>query len=180
VYRTRKLTTEEELYPVALRALMRRGHSVHEMRVALEKRCDDELLVRRVMDRLKQGKMLDDARYAKEFVRLRAVYRKQGRFRIARDLRARGVPDRHIEAALEAVFAETDEGELLRKRLQSKLRLLRGPLDMRKRASLYNSMMRAGFSGEAVRRALKELAAEEADVPAPDAEAADAADADFE
>ncbi len=53
-----------------------------------------------------------------------------------------------------AVFAETDEGELLRKRIERKLRLLRGPLDMRKRASLYNSMLRAGFSSDAIRREL--------------------------
>jgi regulatory protein len=166
VYSARKLTSEEELYPAALRALMRRGHSVHEMRVALEKRCEDELLVRRVIDRLKQGNLLDDARYAKEFVRLRAVYRKQGRFRIARDLRSRGVPDRHIESAMDAVFAETDEGELLRKRIERKLRLLRGPLDMRKRASLYNSMLRAGFSSDAIRRELTRVTkGDAADLP---------------
>jgi hypothetical protein len=33
-----KLSTEEELYAVAMRALMRRAHSVHQMRVLLERR----------------------------------------------------------------------------------------------------------------------------------------------
>ena len=156
----RQLTTEEQLYPAALRILMRRGHSVYEMRKALERRCDDEQLVRRILDRLKQEKLLDDARYSLEFARSRARNRKQGRFRIARELRARGVPDRHIETAIEETLAETDEGEILRKRVQRKLKLLRGPLDERKRASLYRSLMAAGFGSDAIRRALKEAAAD--------------------
>jgi regulatory protein len=156
----RQLATDEQLYPAALRILMRRGHSVHEMRKALERRCDDEQLVRRILDRLKQDKLLDDARYSLEFARSHARNRKQGKFRIARELRARGVPDRHVETALEETFAETDEAEILRKRVQRKLKLLRGPLDERKRASLYRSLMAAGFASDAIRRALKEAAAD--------------------
>ena len=159
----RQLTTEEQLYPAALRILIRRGHSIHEMRKALERRCDDEQLVRRILDRLKQEKLLDDARYSLEFARSRARNRKQGRFRIARELRARGVPDRHIETAIEETLAETDEGEILRKRVQRKLKLLRGPLDERKRASLYRSLMAAGFGSDAIRRELKSALAEEAE-----------------
>jgi regulatory protein len=158
----RQLATDEQLYPAALRILMRRGHSVHEMRKALERRCDDEQLVRRILDRLKQEKLLDDARYSLEFARSHARNRKQGKFRIARELRARGVPDRHVETALEETFAETDEAEILRKRVQRKLKLLRGPLDERKRASLYRSLMTAGFASDAIRRALKEAAADAA------------------
>jgi regulatory protein len=151
----RQLATEEQLYPAALRILMRRGHSVHEMRKALERRCDDEQLVRRILDRLKEEKLLDDARYSLEFARSHARNRKQGKFRIARELRARGVPDRHVETALEETFAETDEVEILRKRVQRKLKLIRGPLDEKKRASIYRSLMYAGFDSDAVRRELK-------------------------
>ncbi|HET9400170.1 MAG TPA: regulatory protein RecX [Candidatus Acidoferrales bacterium] len=130
------------------------------MRKALERRCEDDSLVRRVLDRLKQEKLLDDARYSLEFARSRARNRKQGRFRIARELRARGVPDRHIEAALDEALAETSESEMLRKRIERKLRLARGPLDEKKRASLYRSLMAAGFGSDAIRRTLKESLAE--------------------
>ena len=139
---------------------MRRGHSIYEMRKALERRCDDDQLVRRVLDRLKQEKLLDDARYSLEFARSRARNRKQGRFRIARELRARGVPDRHIEAALDEALAETNEGEMLRKRIERKLRLVRGPLDEKKRASLYRSLMAAGFGSDAIRRGMKDVLSE--------------------
>jgi len=151
----RKLTTEEDLYAAAIRSLFRRAHSVFEMRQSRERRAEDVALVRRVLDRLKEKKLLDDARYAREFARSRAKHRAQGRFRITRELRARGVPDRHIEAALEEAFEETSEEELLKKRLERKLRLIRGPLDERKRASLYGSLLRSGFSSDLIRRTMR-------------------------
>src|SRR5882762_380399 len=42
--RTRQVETEAELYDVAVRALMRRAHSVHEMKQRLERRSDNKLL----------------------------------------------------------------------------------------------------------------------------------------
>jgi len=41
----RQLETEEEMYEVALRALTRRAHSVHEMKQKLERRSNNKLLV---------------------------------------------------------------------------------------------------------------------------------------
>jgi regulatory protein len=156
----RKLGSESDLYNVALRALMRRAHSVFEMRQALERRAADKSLVKKVLARLKQEKLLDDARYAKQFARYRAESRRQGKFRIARDLRARGVPDRHIEAALEDLSRETDDAALVRKRIDRKLRLLRGEIDDRKFASIYRSLLRAGFPSDVIRRELRAMTKE--------------------
>ena len=157
-YSSRKLSTETDLYTAAINGLARRAYSVHEMRTYLERRAGDKTAVGRILDRLKQQKLLDDARYARQFVRLRAEIRKQGSFRIARDLRARGGPDRHIEAALAERAAESDEGEIVRARLVRRLKSLRGPLDERSTASLYRSLLRAGFSADTIRRELRALA----------------------
>jgi regulatory protein len=153
----KKLQTEEQLYDFALKALMRRAHSVYEMRKALERRADEKTLVQRVLGRLKEHQYLDDARYAKQFVRQRSANRHQGRHRIARELRARGVPDRHIEAAIEEVLRDVDAGAQVRKRIERKLRSLRGPLDERKMASLYGALLRAGFDSDIIRRELRVL-----------------------
>src|SRR6266436_5387727 len=162
----RQLETEEELYDVAVRALMRRAHSVHEMKKKLERRSDNKLLVQLVMARLKENGLIDDARYAKQFARQRTETRKQGKFRVARDLRARGVPDRHIEAALEEAAQETDEAAIVRQRIERKLRSFRGPdtskkIDERKMASIYRSLLRAGFPADIIRRELHSLTREE-------------------
>ena len=164
----RKLHSESDLYESALRALVRRAHSVHEMKQTLERRAEDKALLQPVLERLKRAGLLDDARYARQFVRQRSEIRRQGKFRIARDLRARGVPDRHIEAALEEISPATDEAALVRQRIARKLKLLRGEIDLRKIASLYRSLLRAGFPTDIIRRELRAMTKE--DVPdIPDA-----------
>ena len=166
--RPRKLDTEDELYDVALRALMRRAHSVHEMKQKLARRTDNELLVRVVMARLKENGQLDDERYAQQFTRNRTQSRKQGKFRIARDLRARGVADNQINAAIEDAAATTDTVAMVRQRIERKIRSYRGEMDERKIASIYGSLLRAGFPSDVVRKELKNLTREE--VPETDAE----------
>jgi regulatory protein len=159
----RQLETESALYDAAIKILMRRAHSVSEMKKALIRRTADEDLIQKVIARLKQNGYIDDARYAKQFARHRTESRKQGKFRVARDLRARGVPDRHIEAALEEAAQNTDEAAVVRQRIERKLRSFRGELDDRKLASLYRSLLRAGFSADVIRRELRSLTKE--DVP---------------
>jgi regulatory protein len=166
--KARKLETEAELYDVAVLALMRRAHSVHEMKQKLERRSDNKLLVQVVMARLKENGQIDDAKYAKQFARQRTVGRKQGKFRISRDLRARGVPDRHIDAALKESAEQNDEATMVRQRIERKLRAYRGEIDEKKMASIYRSLLRTGFSADVVRRELKAIVKE--DVPEADPE----------
>ena len=169
----RQFDSESALYDAAIKILMRRAHSLHEMKQALERRCADTTLVKNVMARLRIAGLLDDARYAKQFARQRTEGRKQGKFRVARDLRARGVPDKHIEAALEEAAQQTDEAALVHQRIERKLRSFRGldtskKIDEKKLASLYRSLLRAGFSSEVIRRELKSIARE--DVPEAETE----------
>ena len=123
------------------------------------------------MDRLKTAGYIDDARYAKQFARQRTEGRKQGKFRVARDLRARGVPDRHIESALEEIAQNTDEAAMVRQRIERKLRASRGEISEQKLASLYRSLLRSGFSADVIRRELHSLTHE--DVPDASADTAD-------
>ena len=157
----RQLETEAELYDVALRALMRRAHSVHEMKQKLSRRTENKLLLQVVMARLRENGQLDDERYAKQFARQKTEIRRQGKFRIARDLRARGIPDRHIETALEDAAKETEESAVVRQRIARKLKLFRGEIDDKKMASMYRSLLRAGFSTDVVRRELRSLTRED-------------------
>lgn len=167
----RKFSTDQDLYAAALRALMRRAHSIHQMKEYLAKRAEDKDSIAQVIARLREQTYLDDAKFALDYARHHANSRTQGRFRIARELRARGVPDQYIDAALDAVFADTDEAALVRKRLARHLKGGRGPLDQRKIASLYRSLLRAGFSAGLIRAEIR--SATRADVPDPSAELPD-------
>jgi regulatory protein len=155
----RKVADDSDLYAAALRALMRRAYSIHEMKQYLERRATDKTGVTVVIMKLQQMSYLDDAKYARDYARLHANSRRQGRFRIARELRARGVPDGEIDAALDSVFAETDETALVRTRIERKLASLRGransPIDQKKLASLSRSLMAAGFSADLIRKEIQ-------------------------
>jgi regulatory protein len=172
----RKLVTETQLYMSAQRALMRRAHSISEMKKHLERRAEDKELVPNIIARLRERNYLDDAKYALDYAAQHAKLRRQGRFRITRELRQRGVPDRYIDDALAKVFADTDESALLRIRVERRLARLRGaPLDQKKIASIYRSLAAAGFSSDLIRAELKRAAsnhrvetAEAAELELPD------------
>ena len=157
----RQIETESALYDAAIKILMRRAHSVSEMKKALARRCEDDTLVQAVLSRLRREKLVDDARYARQFSRYRTDSRKQGPFRIARDLRARGVPDRHIESALKDAAEESDPAAMVRQRIERKLRLYRGEIDQRKLATLYRSLIAAGFPADLIRKELHRVTKEE-------------------
>jgi regulatory protein len=153
----RKHESDEALYAAAMRALMRRAYSVFEMRKYLEQRAADPKAVHVILALLRERRYIDDAVYARQFAAHRARVRRQGTYRIARELRARGVPDKHIEEALAEVSAATDEPAAVRQTIARKMKSLRGPLDQRRLASLQRTLLRAGFSGDTIRNELRAL-----------------------
>jgi regulatory protein len=174
MFKPRTIDSEPALYEAAVKILSRRAHSVSEMKKALIRRTPDESLIQKVLARLKQNGLIDDARYAKQFARQRTEIRHQGKYRVARELRARGVPDQHIESAVAESSANSDEAAMVRQRIERKLKFLRGPnsnktLDEKKVASLYRTLLRAGFSSDTIRRELKRATSEELpEVDSPD------------
>jgi regulatory protein len=161
MFRPRTIDSEPTLYDAAVKILMRRAHSVSEMKRALIRRTADEDLIQKVLTRLKQNGLIDDGRYAKQFARHRTEIRHQGKYRVARELRARGVPDQHIEAAVDEAAATSDEAAMVRQRIDRKLKFLRGEIDDKKIASLYRTLLRAGFSSDTIRRELKRATTED-------------------
>lgn len=153
-----KSLTGQKLYAAALRALTRRAHSIHEMKEYLARQAEDKEEIAPVVAELREQGYLDDAKFAVNYARRHAESRRQGRFRIQRELRARGVPDPHIDVALETVFAETDERALARRLIERRLAGARGPIDQRELARAYRSLLRAGFPAEVIRTELRTAA----------------------
>jgi regulatory protein len=161
VFKPRTIDSEPALYEAAIKILMRRAHSVSEMKKALIRRTANEDLIKKVIARLKESGLIDDARYAKQFARQRTEIRHQGKYRVARELRARGIADQHIETAVEEATANSDEAAMVRERINRKLKFLRGEIDDKKIASLYRMLLRAGFSTDTIRRELKRATTED-------------------
>jgi SOS response regulatory protein OraA/RecX len=69
---------------------------------------------------------------------------------------------------LEESAAQTDPAVVVRQRIERKLKSYRGEIDDKKTASIYRSLLRAGFPSDLIRRELKALTREE--VPEAEAE----------
>lgn len=152
--RPEPITDEHELYERALKLLTQRSRSASSLLQLLQKRCPDPNLVQSVIDKCVAHHYLDDVKYALQFARARMERKRQGRRRIAQELRARGISEVLIQSTITKVFDSIDEEELLSRALEAKLKQSHGPWDERKTKRLYHQMVRAGFNTEAILRGL--------------------------
>jgi regulatory protein len=135
--------------------LARRPYSLGEMRRALEKKYPDSNQVRKAITRLRELHYLDDKKFAEHYASSLARNRAYGRQRIRRELKAKLVDYREIEPALAQAFEETSEPDLLERTLEKKIRTLRLPLTPAKLAALCQSLLRRGFRGDDIMKAVR-------------------------
>jgi regulatory protein len=135
--------------------LARRPYSLAEMRRALEKKYADSNQVRNAIARLRELHYLDDKKFADQYASSLARNRAYGRQRIRRELKAKLVDYRQIEPALAQAFEETSEQDLLEQTLEKKVRTLRLPLTRAKLAALCQSLLRRGFRGDDIMKAVR-------------------------
>ncbi|MBQ2172145.1 MAG: RecX family transcriptional regulator [Bacteroidales bacterium] len=108
----------------------------------------------KVVEQLVADKYVDDARYASAFAREKASLQGWGPVKIRFQLRAKGVSDQVIAAALEEV--EPDRAaDKLERLLAAKARTLQG--DPQFRLKLIKFGLSRGYEYEAVEEALKKL-----------------------
>ena len=151
------MRTDKEPDPLttALRLLARRPYSLGEMRRALEKKYPGSTQVRNAIARLRELHYLDDKKFAQHYASSLAQNRAFGRHRIRRELKAKLVDYRQIEPALAQAFEETSEQDLLEQVLAKKVRTLHLPLTRAKLAALCQSLMRRGFRGDDIMKAVR-------------------------
>ena len=158
----------------ALRMLARRPYSLAEMRRALERKFPGSEQVHTAIARLRELHYLDDQKFAEQYASSLVRNRAFGSWRIRRELKAKLVDYRQIEPALSQAFQETSEQDLLAQTLDKKLRTLRLPLTRAKLAALCNSLVRRGFRGGDIMKAVR--ARPELAPVADDAELAESGD----
>ncbi|ABF39708.1 regulatory protein RecX [Candidatus Koribacter versatilis Ellin345] len=174
----RKDYTEESLYEYAIGALGRRMRSVAEMKRLMRPKVahqeDGDRMVEAVIERLKQQKYLNDARYAETYSNNRKENQKFGRLRVTTDLKARGVHGDVIDAAMKTTYGDTDEVELAKKFVQRKRIKPLDPKDQKAAARIFRTLLRAGFSSRSAYRVLNGMKADAEILAALEAEAAEA------
>ena len=138
-----------------MRLLARRAYSIAEMRRALTRRSDSAEAVAEAIARLRQLGYLDDQKFAEQQAGALRRNRAFGPRRIVRELKAKGVNYRFIDAAVEQAFEEVSDRELLEQVLSKKVRNLRLPLTRSRLNSLCRSLLRQGFRGDDIMKAVR-------------------------
>ncbi len=132
----------------ALQLLTRRDYSRVELKNKLAAHAESEDEVDAVLDVLQAERLLSDHRYAAQRVVARAG--RYGNSRLQQELRQRGVADEDIAAALPEAG---DEAERCRAIWAKKFG--RPPESAEERAKQIRFLQYRGFSGDAIRRAMR-------------------------
>ncbi|WP_281887532.1 RecX family transcriptional regulator [Paenibacillus sp. YYML68] len=106
-----RLLVDEErhkAYLSAVRLLSSRLRSEHELRARLMEKEFESSIIDHCLDRLRSEGYLNDALFAEQLAKQRSESQRKGRHWIKQELKQKGVPKEHIEAALEQVDEQTE------------------------------------------------------------------------
>ena len=151
-----------DLKTTALDILGRREHTRAQLRRKLLQRKFHRDDIDRTLDELTAAGFLDDARAAKTFARHASNIKGQGRTRIARELAAKGVDPDLVAQTLDSQIDPDEEAERLQAALEKKARG-RDLTDRKESSKVWQSLVRLGFSPDAVSKALRRRGIKEED-----------------
>ncbi len=144
----------------AVKLLAAKPRSIEELRERLlEKGWADEAAVEHALEKLKEYGYLDDERFAFGFASYRVKQKPVGRQRLARDLQTKKISKETADAALELVYQETPEEELIARAIEKRVRLRGRPTTRQETKSLYDHLLRLGFSYDLIIRKVREASA---------------------
>jgi regulatory protein len=154
----------ERVFQRAGKLLAAKQRSVEELRERLlEGQGATPQIVDTVIERLREYGYLDDARYAQTYASLRVQQRPIGRQRLQRDLWLKKIDKQTAETALDQVFEQTPEEDLIDKAIAKRVRLRGRPKTREDAKKLFDHLLRQGFPFELVSDKVRALAKNETD-----------------
>src|SRR5688572_22183105 len=142
----------------AVKLLAAKPRSVAELRERLIRgRGVDKATVEEVISRLSEYGYLDDERFAFSYASLKVKQRPIGRRRLAQDLKMKKVQASVADEALELVYAETSEEDLLDRAIEKRLRIRGRPGNRVEAKKLFDHLLRQGFPFELVSERVRAL-----------------------
>jgi regulatory protein len=145
-----------KVYDRALNMLAFRARSSQELARALVRKGEEKDIVDRVIARLLEQGLLDDAAFAQAFTRAKVLGANQSRRRVQLGLRKKGVAREVSDSAIDTVFAEegVDQRELVEQAARKKLRSLAKLEPVVQRRRLYAFLARRGYDSDDIRAAM--------------------------
>ena len=147
----------------AVKLLAAKPRSVGELRERLlEKQWTNEETVDHVLAKLREYGYLNDERFAFGYASFQVRQKPVGRQRLERALSLKKIDKETADEALKLVFEETPEETLVERAIEKRVRLRGRPQTRAETKSLFDHLLRQGFSYELVIRKVRAIS--EADV----------------
>ena len=134
----------------AVKLLAAKPRSIAELRQRLSERCSSKAIVETVIARLREYGYLDDEHYALGYASAKLRQQPIGRRRLQQSLQMKQVDRAVADEALDQVFAETPEEELIDRAVEKRVRLRGRPKTRAEAKSLFDHLLRQGFPFELV------------------------------
>jgi regulatory protein len=134
-----------------------RARAVTELRRLLIKKGEPPDDVDAAIERLRASGLLDDANFARQLARSKALGGGHSRRRIQQELAKRGVARDVSDQAIAQVFEEegVDEGASIERVARKRLRTLTGVDGATRKRRLYGFLARRGYDSDAIARVLR-------------------------
>ena len=148
----------------AVKLLAAKPRSVAELRERLLRgKNTNEEIVETVIARLREYGYLNDERFAFSYASYKVRQKPVGRRRLERDLKFKKVESAVANEALEMVFSETSEEQLIDQAIAKRLRIRGKPKNRAEAKSLFDHLLRQGFEFELVREKIRSLTTDDTD-----------------
>ncbi len=141
----------------AVKLLSTRPYSERKLGEKLTRRLFERDEVQQALLRLKRERLLDDEKFADDFVRTRLTSRPRATTALIRDLLARGIPMDIARKVVQASVQPGDEEELARDLIRRKWDASLSLDSATRRRRLGGLLARRGFSPEVIRKVLREF-----------------------
>jgi regulatory protein len=143
----------------AIKLLSTKPRSVAELRERLlQGKGINAEVVETVISRLQEYGYLNDERFAFSYASYKVKQRPVGRRRLERDLKLKKVESGVANEALELVYADTSEEQLIDQAIEKRLRIRGRPKNRKEARSLFDHLLRQGFQFELVSEKVRSLA----------------------
>lgn len=154
----------ERTFGRAIKLLAAKPRSIAELRGRLlEKSWTNEETVEATILKLIDYGYLNDEQFAYSYASSQLRQKPVGKGRIKRALALKQVEAEAAETALEQVFNEMSEDELIERAIEKRVRLRGLPKDRAETKSLYDHLLRRGFSYELVIKKVREISSQKFD-----------------
>ncbi len=134
----------------AMEYLNRSEHSRSQLYAKMAKKEHSQESCNQALDYLENCGFLDDARFARAFLRNRSIGHTEGPSRLLSELMQRGVKKTIAQEAVDEFFEDKDEAELLDRAAKKLIRTGKKP------ESMQAALIRLGFSSREISEYLKE------------------------